>query len=294
MNSKVWLIGGTSDSAIIASVLAESCLSFIITVTTASAQALYSAEAEIVIGCMNVVAMSCFCQQHQIKAVVDASHPYATEVSLEAIAVTNQLNIPYLRYERTHHQPLIQHNVIELNSWEQLLAGDYLTAQRVFLTVGCQALPKFQPWQSKATLFARVLPKISSLETAIASGFTSDRLIAIRPPISVETETALWQQWQISLVVTKASGKAGGEETKRLVAASLGIPLIVITRPQITYPKQTSTIAEVLAFCKAIARFNYSPTPAKSTSKDKFWRKVSSPRRSPAEINNARGNSSFA
>ena len=49
-------------------------------------------------------------------------------------------------------------------------------------------------------------------------------------------ETALWQQWRISLVVTKASGTAGGEDIKRQVAAKLGIPLIVIARPQIAYP----------------------------------------------------------
>jgi precorrin-6A/cobalt-precorrin-6A reductase len=253
MNHKVWLIGGTSDSTAIANVLAKSNISLIISVTTETAQALYSVRAEIVVARMNLTAMGCFCQQHQIQAVVDASHPYATEVSLQAIAITNQLNIPYLRYERIHHQPSIQENVIELNSWDHLLAGDYLSAQRVLLTVGCQVLPKFQSWQSKATLFARVLPKISSLETAIAAGFTSDRLIAIRPPISLATETALWQQWNISLVVTKASGKAGGEETKRLVAANLGIPLIVITRPQIIYPRQTFAIEEVLAFCQAIA-----------------------------------------
>ena len=36
-----------------------------------------------------------------------------------------------------------------------------------------------------------------------------DRIIAIRPPISRELEQALWQQWRISLVVTKASGQSG-------------------------------------------------------------------------------------
>jgi precorrin-6A/cobalt-precorrin-6A reductase len=254
MKSKVWLIGGTSDSAIIANILLESNIPLVITVTTATAQTLYSAKAKIFIGCMNGSQMGCFCQQHQIKLVVDASHPYATEVSHQAIAVTQQLNIAYLRYERTRYQPAIKTGVMELDSWERLLTGDYLTAQRVLLTVGCQVLPKFQSWQSQATLFARVLPQIKSLETAIASGFTSDRLIAIRPPISVATETALWQQWHISLVVTKASGKAGGEEIKRQVAASLGIPLIVITRPQINYPRQTSEITNVLALCqRAIA-----------------------------------------
>ncbi|MEO1693470.1 MAG: precorrin-6A/cobalt-precorrin-6A reductase, partial [Cyanobacteria bacterium J06631_6] len=106
--------------------------------------------------------------------------------------------------------------------------------------------------QERATLFARVLPKIASLEMATAAGFTSDRLIAVRPPISLAMETALWQQWRISLVVTKASGKAGGEDLKRQVAANLGIPLIVITRPQITYPQQTSDIKEVATFCQPL------------------------------------------
>ena len=249
---KIWLIGGTSDSATIANVLAKSNISLVVTVASASALHLYS-DMLVVAGCMDKTAMLGFCQQQQIVAVIDASHPYAVEVSRQAIAVTTQLNIPYLRYERDSCPASADKNnssIIELDSFEHLLAGDYLTDRRVLLTVGCKALPLFQSWQDKATLFARVLPKIASLETAIASGFTSDRLIAIRPPISMETETALWQQWQISLVVTKASGKAGGENIKRQVAASLGIPLIVITRPQVIYPQQTSDIANLLDFCR--------------------------------------------
>jgi precorrin-6A/cobalt-precorrin-6A reductase len=251
---KVWLIGGTSDSATIAKILVESEIPLVITVTTATAQALYVDRAEVVVGCMSLIEMGCFCQHHQIKVVIDASHPYATTVSQQAIALTRKLNIPYLRYERHHYQPFSvkrqDSEVIEVASFEHLLAGDYLTAQRVLLTVGCNALPKFQSWQHKATLFARVLPKIKSLEMAIASGFTGDRLIALRPPISAAMETALWQQWDISLVVTKASGNAGGEDTKRQVAASLGIPLIVIPRPQMIYPKKTLAIADILPFCK--------------------------------------------
>ena len=252
IHESIWLIGGTSDSATIASVLAKSNIPLVVTVATVAARNLYS-DILVIAGCMDRVAMLYFCQQHQITAVIDASHPYAVEVSRQAIAVTSQLNIPYLRYERTSYLASTDKNdnsIIELDSVEDLLAGDYLTDRRALLTVGCKALPLFQSWQDKATLFARVLPKIASLKTAISSGFTSDRLIAIRPPISIETETALWQQWQISLVVTKASGKAGGEDTKRQVAASLGIPLIVITRPQVIYPQQTSDITTVLGFCR--------------------------------------------
>ena len=249
---KIWLIGGTSDSATIASVLAESNIPLVVTVATAAACNLYP-DMLVIAGCMDKTAMRDFCQQDRIIAVIDASHPYAVKVSRQAIAVTSQLNIPYLRYERASCSVSADKNddgVIELNSFEHLLAEDYLSDRRVLLTVGCKALPLFQSWQDKATLFARVLPKIASLETAIASGFTSDRLVAIRPPISRETETALWQQWQISLVVTKASGKAGGEDIKRQVAANLDIPLIIITRPQVIYPQQTSDITAILNFCR--------------------------------------------
>lgn len=248
MNGKIWLIGGTSDSATIAKVLDANSLPFVVTVTTATAR-MYADNVEIAVGCMDRQTMQSFCRQNQITLIVDASHPYAVEVSSGAIATAAKLNIPYLRYERVQCYAAVEtDSIIELDSFDRLLTSKYLEGQRVLLTVGCKALPRFASWQSKATLFARVLPKIASLSTAIAAGFTSDRLIAIRPPLSIATETALWQQWKISLVVTKASGLAGGEDIKRQVAADLNVPLVIITRPQIAYPQQTSEIEEVLAF----------------------------------------------
>lgn len=248
LKSKIWLIGGTSDSAEIAKVLTGFGLPLLISVTTASARALYDNTAEVAVGCMDNLQMNRFCQQNSVNAIIDASHPYAVAVSSQAIAVAKELSLPYLRYERENYQ-VSNPESIELPNFDALLSRDYLIQQRVLLTIGCKALPQFQSWHGKATLYARVLPKIASLETAIAAGFTSDRLIAIRPPISLATEIALWQQWRISLVVTKASGKVGGEDIKHQAAAHLGIRLIVITRPQITYPQQTSKISDVLAFC---------------------------------------------
>lgn len=251
---KVWLIGGTSESVAIAHLLTISNIKFVITVATRSALSLYSPDYQITVGCMNETQMQSFCQQQQVKAVVDASHPYAVEVSRQAIAITSKLNLPYLRYERNNYQPSATARsdscVLKLDSFDTLLAGSYLQQQRVLLTVGCKVLPLFKSWQNQATLFARVLPKITSLQIALGAGFTSTRLITIRPPISVALEKALWQQWNISLVVTKASGKAGGEDLKRQVAKDLNIPLIIIARPLVIYPQQTSAIQQVLKFCR--------------------------------------------
>lgn len=252
MNSIIWLIGGTSDSATISQILTAASIPFIVTVTTPDARALYPSIALVIVGCMNELKMQAFCQQHQIAAVIDASHPYAVEVSTGAIATATKLALPYLRYERISCHSRKNDLITELDSFNTLLAGDYLTRQRTLLTIGCKALPLFQSWQNRATLFARVLPKISSLKTALDAGFTSDRLIAIRPPVSMATETALWQQWKISLVITKASGKAGGEDIKRRVATTLKIPLIVIARPPVVYPQQTASLSELLSFCRNV------------------------------------------
>lgn len=256
MRENIWLIGGTSESSTLAQAITSAQIPLVVTVTTETARSLYPSSYKIIVGCMDQGKMQLFCQEQNIQGVVDASHPYAVKVSQQAIAVTLELNIPYLRYERTNYQPPVtisaNSSIIQLDSFTTLLSGEYLHNQRVLLTVGCQALPLFKSWQHKATLFARILPKIASLETALAAGFTGDRLMAMRPPISIDLETALWRQWNISLAVTKASGKAGGEDIKRQVAADLNVPLIIIARPQVAYPQQTSIIEEVLAFCRQI------------------------------------------
>ncbi len=248
--NKIWLIGGTKDSADIALAIANAQISSIVTVTTISAKSLYSDNFPIRIGNLSLKQMEQFCLQENIVAIVDASHPFATGVSQNAIATSQQKNIPYLRYERKPCQLSNKNHNLTLDSFETLFNGDYLQGHRVLLTVGCKILPQFKTWHDRSTLFARVLPKVDSLQMALDSGFNSDRIIALRPPITAELEIALWQTWQISLVVTKASGKAGGEDIKYQVADSLGIPLITIARPKIFYPEQTSCIKKVMAFCR--------------------------------------------
>lgn len=255
MNGKVWLIGGTSDSVEIAKILVVNRIPFVVSVATQAAKDIYLADTQVVIGYMNLEQMQSFCQRENIQQVIDASHPYATEVSQSAIAITAKLDIAYLRYERSNYQAAnstqTNSSIIELDSFDTLLAGNYFQGQRVLLTVGCKILPQFQSWQKRATLYARVLPKLESLNIAQKAGFTSDRIVAIRPPLTIELETALWQQWQISLVVTKASGTAGGEDIKRQVAADLNIPLIIIARPQMDYPQQITDLQKIVALCQS-------------------------------------------
>lgn len=255
MTNKIWLIGGTSDSAAIARKISQTIapnLAMAITVATEAARSLYPPEIPLQVGCLNTHQMASWCKQQQIKAIIDASHPYAVAVSQNAITIAQALHIPYLRYERSTLPPSSGQSLV-IDSLDTLLEGNYLEGKRVLLTIGCQALPLFKSYQQQFTLFARILPKPKSLQIALDSGFRSDRLICWRPPISAALEAAIWRKWDISLVVTKASGKAGGEDIKHQVARELNVPLITIARPTVVYPQQTSCLEEVVGFCYSLS-----------------------------------------
>jgi precorrin-6A/cobalt-precorrin-6A reductase len=250
---RLWLIGGTTESVALAQAIASLRLSCTVTVTTAAAEALYpkTPMLRVQVGRLDADQLEQFLQQQRIVAVLDASHPYAVEISRMATKAATKRQIPYLRFERSAVEAQADTpEVISLDSFENLLAGEYLYQQRVLLTVGYKALPLFRSWQDRSTLFARILPAVTSLEAAVTAGFSSDRIIALRPPVTAELEKALWRHWQISLVVTKASGAVGGEDIKRSVAAELGIRLVVIDRPVVEYPQQTSDLSVALEFCK--------------------------------------------
>ena len=273
----IWLIGGTQESRILAERLVEAGVSATVTMATEAAQSLYPVTPCLTlhVGRLTVDTIPQFLQDHAITAILDSSHPFATQVSELAIATAQTHHLPYLRFERplinsqdatrqsTPASPHIPISPIPLSpssssspksltftSIQALLDADILAGHRVLFTVGYRFLPLVQPWQEKATFFARILPSPEALAAALKAGFTGDRIIALRPPISAALERALWIQWTISTVVTKASGSAGGEDTKRRIADELGIRLITIARPQITYPAQTQDIDEAIAWCQ--------------------------------------------
>lgn len=269
---RLWLIGGTSESVQLAVAIAHSKLPCIVSVTTPTAKAIYPLvpTLEVWVGQLDANSIEAFLQGWGIVAILDASHPFALAISQLAIFGADKYNIPYLRYERRQliseedeqkldnydlHNSLIE-NVIEFASIESILNSNYLLGQRVLLTLGYRFLDKFRVWQEKAVLFARILPSLIAMDAAINAGFTPDRIFAMRPPISVDLERALWCHWQISLVITKASGTPGGEDVKRLVAKELGIPLLLIKRPQIVYPALTGDLDGALLFCQKIMGIN--------------------------------------
>lgn len=276
-----WLIGGTGDSGAIARRLSELAVPYVVTVTTAAARALYPEGACVEVGKLSLQTAQAFVERCGVRCVADVSHPFAREVSEMAIAVARERRIPYLRYER----PLVggspasfeaasptqrlgqraladtqadwQEGVVRAGSLDALVDDSrlrgQLEGQRVLFTIGYRHLGKFAGLRARSRLFARVLPSKEAIAGARGAGFEASELIALRPPISLALEMALWQQWDISCVVARASGKPsgwGGEQVKREAARALGVRLMLVDRPVLSYPHKTERLESVIGFCQ--------------------------------------------
>ncbi len=239
----IWLIGGTGDSVALARLLSEARLPWVVSVVAPQAQRLYHhLPGPVHAGALTLRLLPTFLQDHQIHLILDASHPFAVEISQLAL----QSGLPYLRFERP--SPPLYPEVQCFSSLDQLLQSADFRDQRLLLTLGVQSLSRFKPWLSQADIWARILP--DSLHQAITAGFSPEQLILARPPFSLEEELQLWSRLQIERVVTKDSGYAGGLEIKQNAARQLGIQLMVITRPTLTYPQATSDLHVALDWCQ--------------------------------------------
>lgn len=282
-----WLIGGTSDSAAIARQLSALAIPYIVTVTTPSAQTLYPANAQVWVGKLSPSLAEDFVRRYRVGCIADASHPFASEISGCAIALSQKHLIPYLRYERptlANASDLKQnslaashaeHTLISVDSIDSLVDSPLLENQRVLFTIGYRHLEKFASLRPASKLYARILPSLEAIAGAMAAGFSAKEIVALRPPISLALEIALWEQWNISCVVAKASGQlvtpgtpssvrsreidqetdqttdaCSGEQIKRQAAHTLGIRLILIDRPAIIYPYKTEDLEEIVDFCQ--------------------------------------------
>lgn len=242
----IWLIGGTQEGLAIAHHLAQTRLPWLVTVTTSAGALPYrSLNGRIRVGPLTSLSLPQFLRAQPIDAIVDASHPFAVEISRLAMWVSGEMKIPYLRFERKR-LPLLPGTEV-LPNLVSVLHPRYLSNRRVLLTLGVKALALFQPWLTETQIWARILP--NSWDRAIATGFPAQRLIPMRLPLTAEQEERLWLQLRIDTVIAKSSGVPGGLEVKQQVAVTLGAHLIVIERPQIHYPVQTDDLDTVVDFC---------------------------------------------
>jgi len=244
----ILVLGGTSDSLLICEALSLAGAAYKISVTTAYGESLSLKYTQHVIAkALNLEEMMVLIRQEEIDTIIDATHPYAVEVSKIAMQVAENLKLRYVRYER---KSLLEEGAYEklyrVESIEEAAILARRIGNNIFLGTGSKNLDKFWNLLEGKKLFARVLPTSQVLRLCEEIGFEADQIIAMKGPFSTEVNEVLFKSYSIDLVITKESGKEGGFLEKIEACKHLEIPVIVIQRETIDYPCMVNEISDVL------------------------------------------------
>lgn len=177
-------------------------------------------------------------REHQVTAVIDATHPFARRMPFNVAQAADVIGVPRLTLLRPQWQPQGGDQWIEVETHEQAITALGSKPQRVFLTVGRLELEAYaaapQHWY-----LARSIDPVENSQLRNVMWLTD------RPPFTLEGERSLMHEHNITTLITKSSG--GDATAAKLVAArELGVPVILIARPNRPVGEQVATASEAL------------------------------------------------
>lgn len=162
--------------------------------------------------------------------VLDATHPYAAEVTKNIRTACENAGVLYQRILRPEGEK--NSEAIYVESTEEAAAFLSGTEGNIFLTTGSKELAKFTGIPDyKERLFARVLSIPSVIRSCAELGIEGKHLIGMQGPFSAEINEAMLRQFQCSYLVTKDTGLAGGFPEKMEACQRCGVTPVIIGRP---------------------------------------------------------------
>lgn len=224
---KIIIFGGTTEGRTLAQRLAALGASITVSVATPLGAQELAETKSLTISCGRK-------NQEEMKALlagfdlcIDATHPYATEVSANLKAVCAVLGLSLRRLLR----PCVKADgVISVKSCREAAELLSETKGNILLTTGAKELSEFARL-SGSRLFARVLPTCEGIFACKAIDLASKNILALQGPFTVKMNEAMLEQYHIEWLVTKDGGAAGGFPEKLLAARNTGVTAIVIDRP---------------------------------------------------------------
>jgi precorrin-6A/cobalt-precorrin-6A reductase len=171
-----------------------------------------------------IVGLRAFLADSKIDAVIDATHPFAAQMSRHAAVACRDLAVPLACLTRPPWRGVDGDRWIGVPDMAAAVSALGAIPRRVFLTIGGLQLAVF----ATAPLHHYIVRTIDP-PPAIVS-LPSHRLILARGPFSVEDEIGLMREERIEVLVTKNSGGAA-TEAKLAAARALAIEVVMIERP---------------------------------------------------------------
>lgn len=243
----IWVIGGTKDSRdFIESFPFKDKL--LITTATEYGGKLLEGVKDIKVFCkrMDSLEMGQFIDENKIKKIVDLSHPYAEEVSRNAISISEEKKIDYIRFERENL--VSEDGIVEFSEIESMMKYLESLSGKILVTLGSNNLHRFENLKNKSEIYFRILPKWEMVKKAEEFGILPKNIIAMQGPFSKELNLAMMRGLSIKYMVSKKGGDTGGEREKIESAKEIGVETILLSRPNVDYPVVFSDLKKLLQY----------------------------------------------
>jgi len=251
----IMVLGGTTEGREITALLQQQAYKVSAAVLSDYGAALLTLEdeSELLTGPLDRENFLQYLMKRDISAVVDATHPFAQQISQLAMQVTAELGTPYIRLERPE-MLLSPHSLIKRIDGLAQLEAYFRPGQTVFSTLGSNHLERLLDMVQRqaARLVVRVLPRADILSKCETLGLHPEQIIALKGPFSKELNRQLYLHYGASLILSKDSGVAGGLDSKMQAALELGIPMVIWNRPRLKYPRQVYSYQEVLDYLQEL------------------------------------------
>lgn len=234
--NRILLFAGTTEGRLLFEYCKEHKIPLTAAVATDYGEAVLPDRetADIRVGRLDRLQMEELLRNNTYELVIDATHPYAREVTENIRLACKNCNKTYLRVLRTSISEQAAPGVIYVDSI--LEAVDYLNRHEgnALITTGSKNLSVFSGVKDYTKrLTARILPDYENVKQCMEAGFSGRNLICMQGPFSEEFNLALLKEIKASFLVTKESGSYGGFLEKIQAAGRAGAKVIAIKRPGI-------------------------------------------------------------
>ena len=170
-------------------------------------------------GALDAEAMTAFCREHHIRLIVDAAHPFASQLHWTIAQVSEALVIPAIRYERIY--PPRDPSITWIDDYSKIPHDSH----RLLATTGVQSIAKLKPLEAEGIkVYYRILNRESSIALALKQGASKEQLCYYEDPKDIPVEA--------NAILLKESGLSGGFPEKVEAAKARGMRIIALKRPQ--------------------------------------------------------------
>lgn len=167
--------------------------------------------------------------------VVDATHPYAAQVTANIRRACMDAQKRYIRIVRKSTfagEPAGVTVLADAQAVTQWANREENIKKKILLTTGSKDLRIYTEIESyRDRVWPRILPDMDSLRIATELGYKKSNIICMQGPFSTEMNIAMIKSVGADVLVTKDTGATGGFDSKLEAALSSGIEAVVIGRP---------------------------------------------------------------